>query len=354
MTLVHSARPDTVAVGLLTTRLAMSKSSEVRPLGPTAWASLKTRLVAAGQTPAGLIGLDAGRIAELLDLPQDRSADLVALLARAGQISLELERLQSRGVWLVSREDAEYPGSLTRRLGDQAPPVLFGAGDVSILERKGVGIVGSRDADPLSLEFTQRFAKWAVRGGLSVVSGAARGVDSMAMNAAFEAGGTVVGVVADSLEERIRDAETRRAVADGQAVLLSSYGPSTPFSVGAAMGRNKLIYCLADAVVVVAATEGSGGTWAGAEEALRASWVPVLVRGKDFPSPADRALAYMGASQINDNDLDAATASEYLKQLYVAFEPLRPRRISEEPVQYPMFGLPVSLPPKKSSRKTPR
>ena len=354
MTLVRSPRPDTVAVGLLTTRLAMSRSSQLRPLGPTAWATLKTRLAAAGQSPAGLIGLDAGHIASLLDLGQDRSVDLAALLARAGQMSLELERLQARGIWLVSREDAEYPGSLTRRLGDQAPPVLFGAGDPSILARKGVGIVGSRDADAVSLDFTQRLAAWVVEGGLSVVSGAARGVDSMAMNAAFDAGGTVVGVVADSLEERIRDAETRRAVADGQAVLLSSYGPSTPFSVGAAMGRNKLIYCLADAVVVVAATEGSGGTWAGAEEALRASWVPVLVRGKDFPSPADRALVYMGASQINDNDLDAATASEYLKQLYVAFEPLRPRRVSEEPVQYPMFGLPVSLPPKKSSRKTPR
>lgn len=352
MTLVRSARPDTVAVGLLTTRLAMSRSSEVRPLGPTAWASLKTRLVAAGQTPAGLIGLDAGRIAELLDLPQDRSADLVALLARAGQISLELERLQARGVWLVSREDAEYPGSLTRRLGDQAPPVLFGAGDVSILERKGVGIVGSRDADPLSLEFTQRFAKWAVRGGLSVVSGAARGVDSMAMNAAFDAGGTVVGVVAASLEERIRDAETRRAVADGQAVLLSSYGPSTPFSVGAAMGRNKLIYCLSAAVVVVAATEGSGGTWAGAEEALKAHWVPVLVRGADFPTRADRALAYMGASQIQDEDLGGTTASEYLKQLSAAFEPGRPRAVSEEPVQYPMFGLPVPLPPRGKRRRT--
>lgn len=338
----------------MTTRLAMSRSSQLRPLGPTAWATLKTRLAAAGQSPAGLIGLDAGHIASLLDLGQDRSVDLAALLARAGQMSLELERLQARGIWLVSREDAEYPGSLTRRLGDQAPPVLFGAGDPSILARKGVGIVGSRDADAVSLDFTQRLAAWVVEGGLSVVSGAARGVDSMAMNAAFDAGGTVVGVVADSLEERIRDAETRRAVADGQAVLLSSYGPSTPFSVGAAMGRNKLIYCLADAVVVVAATEGSGGTWAGAEEALRASWVPVLVRGKDFPSPADRALVYMGASQINDNDLDAATASEYLKQLYVAFEPLRPRRVSEEPVQYPMFGLPVSLPPKKSSRKTPR
>lgn len=352
MTLVRSPRPDTVAVGLLTTRLAMSRSAGVRPLGPTAWATLKTRLAAAGQTPAGLIGLDAGDIAALLDLPQDRSADLAELLARAGQIALELERLQARGIWLVSREDPEYPESLSRRLGDQAPPVLFGAGDTAILAGKGLGIVGARDADAASLDFTQRVAAWAVEGGLAVVSGAARGVDAVAMRAAFDAGGKVIGAVADNLEERIRDAETRRAVADGQAVLVSPYGPATPFSVGAAMGRNKLIYCLADAVVVVAATQGSGGTWAGAEEALKARWVPVLVRGTDFPAPADRALAHIGASQIKDEDLGTTTASEFLKRLTADFEPGRPKAASEEPVQYPMFGLPVSLPAKGKSRRT--
>lgn len=352
MTLVRSPRPDTVSVGLLTTRLAMSRSADLRPLGPTAWATLKTRLTAAGQTPAGLIGLDAGHVADLLDLPQDRAADLVALLARAGQMSLELERLQARGIWIVSGEDPEYPESLTRRLGDQAPPVLFGAGDVSMLADKGVGIVGSRDADASSLEFTQRVAAWAVEGGLAVVSGAARGVDSVAMRAAFDAGGTVIGAVADNLEERIRDLETRRAVADGQAVLLSPYGPATPFSVGAAMGRNKLVYCLSDAVVVVAATEGSGGTWAGAEEALKARWVPVLMRGADFPTPADRALAHMGAGQISDEDLGTTTASEFLKRLDVDFERGRPRAVSEEPVQYPMFGLPVPLAPRRKPRRT--
>ncbi len=119
------------------------------------------------------------------------------------------------------------------------------------------------------------------------------------------------------------------------------------------MGRNKLIYCLSDAVVVVAATEASGGTWAGAEEALKARWVPVLVRGTDFPTPADRALAYMGAGQIKEEDLGATTASEFLKQLDADFEPGRRRAVSEEPVQYPMFGLPVPLPRRgKPSRKT--
>lgn len=50
------------------------------------------------------------------------------------------------------------------------------------------------------------------------------------------------------------------------------------------MGRNKLIYTLADYALVVASDAESGGTWAGATEALKAGWVPVYVcDGPDFP-----------------------------------------------------------------------
>jgi predicted Rossmann fold nucleotide-binding protein DprA/Smf involved in DNA uptake len=351
LTLGRSTHPDTIAVGLLTTRLAMSRSAEVRPLGPTAWSSLRLRLTAAGDAPSALIGLDATGIASRLDLPQDRAGDLASLLARVGQLSLELERLQGRGIWMLSREDVEYPESLARRLGDQAPPVLFGSGEVSMLSEKAIGMVGSRDADASALQFTERLAEWAVRGGLAVVSGAARGVDSVAMRAAFTAGGKVAGVLAESLEQRIRDTETRRAVAEGKAVFISPYGPATPFSVGAAMGRNKLIYCLSTAVVVVAATKGSGGTWAGAEEALRAHWVPVVFRVSDHPSPADQALSAMGAHAISDADLSERLAADFVTRLVIADNTSRPLVIAEEPMQYPMFGLPVALPAKGRRRK---
>jgi predicted Rossmann fold nucleotide-binding protein DprA/Smf involved in DNA uptake len=329
----------------------MPRSAEVRPLGPTAWSSLRLRLSAAGETPSALIGLEAEVIASRLDLPQDRAVDLASLLARVGQLSLELERLQGRGIWMLSREDEEYPESLRLRLGDQSPPVLFGSGDASMLSEKAIGIVGSRDADTSSLQFTERLAEWAVRGGLSVVSGATRGVDSVAMRAAFAAGGKVAGVLAESLEQRIRDIETRRAVAEGQVVFISPYGPATPFSVGAAMGRNQLIYCLSAAVVVVAAAKGSGGTWAGAEEALRAQWVPVVFRAIDHPSPAGEALSAMGAHPINEDDLRELSASDFVTRMDVTGESLRPRVVAEEPMQYPMFGLPVSLPAKRKGRK---
>ena len=59
--------------------------------------------------------------------------------------------------------------------------------------------------------------------------------------------------------------------------LATPYSPSAPLSVSAAMGRNCLIYCLADYAIVVASDAETGDTWAGATEALKNSWLPVFV-----------------------------------------------------------------------------
>jgi predicted Rossmann fold nucleotide-binding protein DprA/Smf involved in DNA uptake len=104
---------------------------------------------------------------------------------------------------------------------------------------------------------------------MPVVSGGARGVDQIAMSSALEAGGVVVGVLADSLLRRSVSREARYALADGRLLLISPYDPEAGFNVGTAMGRNKLIYALADYGLVVSADYGKGGTWEGAQEELR-------------------------------------------------------------------------------------
>lgn len=108
-------------------------------------------------------------------------------------------------------------------------------------------------------------------------SGGAKGVDSISMNAALTSRGTAVGILADSLEKSIRNPDNREAISRGDLCLVTPYSPSAPFSVGTAMGRNKLIYTLADYAIVVASDAEKGGTWAGATEALKAKWLPVFV-----------------------------------------------------------------------------
>jgi predicted Rossmann fold nucleotide-binding protein DprA/Smf involved in DNA uptake len=116
------------------------------------------------------------------------------------------------------------------------------------------------------------------------------------MRGALEAGGKVSGVLADSLEKATMSREHRSLLIEGRLVLMSPYDPSAGFNVGNAMQRNKLIYALADASLVVSSDLNKGGTWAGASEQLdKLKFVPVYVRSTSGSSPGLDALRKKGA-----------------------------------------------------------
>jgi predicted Rossmann fold nucleotide-binding protein DprA/Smf involved in DNA uptake len=304
----ESLSPDAPAIILLCTSLGVDRGATgSRPLGPVAWSRLDEALRRQSfRGPRDLVGLTADEMARSLGVGEDVAAGYVRLLGRSGQLAFELDRLRSRGIWVVTIVDDAYPGVLRDRLGSWAPPVLFGSGPAGLLVGGGIAIVGSREADDDAIGFTSRLAAAAAAGGTSVVSGGARGIDAAAMRAAVEAGGSVVGVVPEGVERRLREPSTRSAVAGGQAVLVSPYHPSAAFSAGAAMGRNKLIYALSDVAVVVSSADGSGGTWTGALEDLKGGWVPLLVRDDASAPAGNRSLVRLGAAPLSSAAIGAA------------------------------------------------
>ena len=88
-----------------------------------------------------------------------------------------------------------------------------------------------------------------------------------------------MGILADGLLRRTVSRDARHWIAEGKLLLLSPNHPEAGFSVGTAMGRNKLIYAMADFGLVISADAKKGGTWAGAVEELRREQArPVFVR----------------------------------------------------------------------------
>jgi len=122
------------------------------------------------------------------------------------------------------------------------------------------------------------------------------------MNAAFEAGGCVVGILADSLHKALRAPDVRRAVHDGTTVLCTPYSPDAPFSAGNAMGRNKLIYAMSATTLVVASDVEKGGTWSGAVEAIRGKFGRVAVWRGAGEGPGNVRIERLGAIPIASND----------------------------------------------------
>jgi predicted Rossmann fold nucleotide-binding protein DprA/Smf involved in DNA uptake len=120
------------------------------------------------------------------------------------------------------------------------------------------------------------------------------------MAAAYQAGGTVIGVLAESLLRRVRDPETRRVIGEGSACLVTPYKPDAGFSVANAMGRNKLVYALSRVTLVVASDLEAGGTWEGAKEALSRSYGAVAVWFGPGAGPGNEALVRMGGTPLRE------------------------------------------------------
>lgn len=247
--------------------------------------------------PERLLGLDAAAVAAL-GVGAHLGERIARRMEAATSLAFELERLALSGLHVLSALDDEYPQCFLRRLGSGAPPVLHVAGDPGLLSAHGVGVVGSRNADGDALAAARAVALEAGSRSRSVVSGAARGVDQAAMTAALEPGGSAVGVLADALSRRLREPTTRRAITDGSLCLCTPYKPTAGFSVANAMGRNRLIYALSSVTLVVAADEGSGGTWEGAVEALRGGITDVAVWQGAGQGPGNAALAALGARPV--------------------------------------------------------
>ena len=245
--------------------------------------------------PSDLLAQDAGALIEECR-PVIASDRLKRLLERGFLLSQALERWQARAIWVVSRADENYPDRIRKLLKGEAPPVLYGCGDAAILDTGGLAVVGSRHVDEALVSYTESVGRLAAAARCTIVSGGARGIDQAAMRGALEAGGKVSGVMADSLERAAMNRDHRNLLMEGQLVLISPYDPAAGFNVGNAMQRNKVIYALSDAALVVSSDLEKGGTWAGAVEQLeKLRLVPVYVRTPMEASKGLEALKQKGA-----------------------------------------------------------
>lgn len=267
---------------------------DVKPLKSSEFWSLVDRV----EELEELAGKSPREIQVRADVSEERALVIGELLEGAAGLAFELEDLQRRGVDVLSALDDRYPQTLRTKLGRGAPPVLYVAGPIELATTDGIAIVGARDVGRDAAKVAHDAARNIAARGLTVYSGAARGIDQIAMNAAFDAGGSVVGILADSLERRLRDPDTRRAVHEEKVCLVSPYKPAMGFTVANAMARNKLIYALARRTFVVQSDLEKGGTWAGATEWLKRAGEDVFVWTGPGQGPGNAALVGAGGRPL--------------------------------------------------------
>ncbi len=289
---------NTQAVLLLTSPLLQEGgrgASKEPVLSAAEYAQLATCLQQERHQPADLIN---GSRETLLDTLSASFAPerLLQLLSRGFQLSQAVEHWANRSISVIGRADAAYPRRFKQRLKRAAPPLLYACGNLELLNAPALAVVGSRSTPEPLLRQAEAVGALAAAAGVVIASGAAKGVDETAMVGSLAAGGYAIGVVADSLEKVSARPIWRQALLDGRLLLLSSDPPSARFQVWRAMSRNKLIYALANAALVVSSAKGEGGTWSGATEQLQSlRFCPVHVLSDPRGGTGLAALAELGA-----------------------------------------------------------
>ena len=196
---------DSQVLLLLCSHLGLEKDSNLAPLTLREWNPLARKIQASKfERPEALLGRTTEEIKSQLALADKEAERLIRLLARKEEVDIELGRLASLGIQVTTIADSDYPQRYHLRLKESAPVVLFYAGEPALLGQPGIAVVGSRHLDQAGQECATFIGNACGLSGLVLYSGGAKGVDTLSMNAALDARGSAVGILADSLERTIQ------------------------------------------------------------------------------------------------------------------------------------------------------
>lgn len=196
----------------------------------------------------------------IADLIEGQKAKVLCKSRNMGRIKELKERLDERNIKVVYPGHGEYPEKLLKIY--DYPDILYVKGilkDSLNLYNNSIGIVGSRTPDVYGREMAFLFGRELAARGINIISGLARGIDSMAHKGALEAGGYTLAVLGCGINVTYpgENAEMFKRIEDSGAVI-SEYGLDVPPNPGQFPLRNRIISGLSDGVVVIEARKKSG------------------------------------------------------------------------------------------------
>ncbi len=191
-------------------------------------------------------GLDRRSLLNLVEKRQEINLDL------------ELERIDARGISLITWDDEEYPRYLKEI--SNPPPLLYVQGEILPSDEWAVAVVGTRNLTRYGRQVTQDIVTGLVQNSITIVSGLARGIDGLAHQRAVEMGGRTIAVLGSGLDV-LYPAEHRnlaKRITDGYGAVISDYPLQTPPDAGNFPARNRIVSGMSLGVVVIEAGKRSG------------------------------------------------------------------------------------------------
>ena len=225
-------------------------------LTPGVGSTLMRRLLDRFKTPEAVFHAPAKELSKIEGLGERVAGEI-----RKGPlkkiVEKELYLLREVGGKVVTLKDEEYP----KRLRDiyDPPALLYVRGELKKEDEFAVSIVGSRKTTPYGRWFTEKVSQELAHYGVTIVSGMARGIDSLAHWGAISGGGRTIAVLGCGVDV-IYPSENRNLFAKiiDHGAILSEFQMGSPPEGGHFPRRNRIISGLSIGVVVVQASEKSG------------------------------------------------------------------------------------------------
>ena len=229
---------------------------------------------------------------------------IVSLLGRERQLDGYLLAAEKAGVTVITRLDNRFPRKLREQLGARCPAALFCRGDLRLLQRPCISVVGSRHLAQPGAQFAAQAGCLAAKEGFTLCSGDAMGADRTAQEACLRGGGSVLIFPATELVYcPVRE----------NVLYAAEGGFELGFSAQRALGRNRFIHAMGEKTLVAQTSFGKGGTWNGSLDNLQHEYSPLFVF--DDGSEGARALCARGATPVQ-----ALTSLQALTPAQLSFD----------------------------------
>ncbi|RKX26791.1 MAG: DNA-binding protein [Candidatus Zixiibacteriota bacterium] len=297
----------------MTNEAAILQLMNARGIGPRTLGKLLERLRFEGYQVSDFVEAPNSQLIEAYGL----KPDIVESMKSARDLGeLLFDELSTHSIRLLTIGAENYPSLLASSLEQSAPPVLFAAGNLSLLEQKAIGFCGSRKASEESCALVDRCASVLAQEGFNIISGYAYGVDLAAHHAALSNGGVTTFVLATGILHFSAKSAISDLLNDDNFLVLSEFSPRLPWTVQNAMQRNRTIIGLSQTMIL---TESGlqGGTFDTGKAALELQRPLFVLEYEDYENTpeGDRWFLERGANSIRCTESKNPDLSQLIERV---------------------------------------
>ncbi|MEE1199851.1 MAG: DNA-processing protein DprA [Christensenellales bacterium] len=245
---------DAFATMLLTMAITPNREEYVRPYGTAEFRRLEEAVKGSKYNGVGeLMGVDISGLMIHLGITEEEGYRIFALLNRSVHLGYAMEKFMNSGIDVLTVYNDEYPACIKNKMGETAPPVIYQAGNPTLLGTPALAIMGISGVrtTPEVRKGIAAIVSDAVAHGYGLITGGELGVSNVVASAVAEQGGKLIDVVGGDMLNHLSREPIAQLLESGQMAVVSMEHPEAFLTISHALSRNKILFALSEAALIV-------------------------------------------------------------------------------------------------------